>query len=564
MLTPPLRRTALAFVIALVFLSLGLNAPFAKDQEPQSAQWVVDIVQHGHWLLPYDYYGYVERKPPLFFWLSAIAVEAAGGHVNETLSRIPSLIAAAAIAAEVMLWTSVAFDDFTGWLAFLFLLGMYGFASRATLVLTDMLMTALMLTGYYLLQPLLEGRISTSRVVAASIVFGFGILTKGPIALVLAVVAATIFLLLRRTNPLRMLTAAWPWMILLIASAIAASWYVPAFIEGRKSDLVSVFAQENFGHFMPAAMGGIGEASRPFYYIALRLLGGTLPLCLLLLSIIAALPGLDERPRSVITYHSAMVLAVLLIFSLASAKRDDYILPAIPPLAIIIASLFSPVLAEPSMKFARSLRDLSTGFIALAAALGTVTIALLIAARQQVGLSGLNLQSADASFAAIFINGVAKFELPFVALLAAIAIGAVLCLYGLWCRDDSRAGIGVAVIALALTLVWTGLLKPREAATRSLRLFAQQVHDRLGNAPVYLPWQDPEFAYYYGISVPTLPRIFARIGPPPPMTIYFVARPNQLFVLQPTVRQHLIPILQASVIGGGGAPELYQLSPLPK
>jgi hypothetical protein len=564
MLTPPFSRAALAFVIALALLSLGLDASFAKDQEPQSAQWIVDIVEHGHWLLPYDYYGYVERKPPLFFWFSALAVEITGGHVNETLARIPSLIAAAALAAEVMLWASAAFDGFTGWLAFLFLLGMYGFSSRATLALTDMLMTALMLTGYYLLQPLLDGHISRRRAAAVGLVFGFGILTKGPIALVLPAAAATIYLLLMRTNPLRALTTPWPWTVLLVASAIATLWYVPAFIEGRKSDLLGVFAQENFGHFMPPAMGGIGEASRPFYYIALRLLSGTFPLCLLLPAVIAALPSMDRRQRCAIAYQSAMVLAVLLIFSLASAKRDDYILPAIPPLAIIIATLFSAALAGPPMKFARSLRDTSAGFIALASGISTIAIAILIAGRQNIDIHGLNLQSADAAFVTIFVNGVTRHEPSFLCLLAAIVIGAVFCLHSLWRRNDSRAGIGLAIIALALTLVWTGLLKPREAATRSLRLFAHQVHDRIGNAPVYVPWQDPEFAYYFGTGVPALPRTLARNGPPPPTAIYLVARPNQLFILSPAMRDRLIPILRSDVAGGGGPPVLYRLNPSPK
>jgi hypothetical protein len=48
-----------AFVIALAILSLGITAPFEKDAESQSAQWVVDIAHHGNWLLPHDYYGLV-------------------------------------------------------------------------------------------------------------------------------------------------------------------------------------------------------------------------------------------------------------------------------------------------------------------------------------------------------------------------------------------------------------------------------------------------------------------------------------------------------------------------
>ena len=60
----PHRFAAIAagFAIALTILSLGITGPFEKDAESQSAQWVVDIAQHGHWLLPHDYYDLVERN----------------------------------------------------------------------------------------------------------------------------------------------------------------------------------------------------------------------------------------------------------------------------------------------------------------------------------------------------------------------------------------------------------------------------------------------------------------------------------------------------------------------
>ena len=45
--------------------SLGIGAPFEKDQEPQSAQWIQAVVQRGEWLLPRDDYSGIDRKPPL-------------------------------------------------------------------------------------------------------------------------------------------------------------------------------------------------------------------------------------------------------------------------------------------------------------------------------------------------------------------------------------------------------------------------------------------------------------------------------------------------------------------
>jgi 4-amino-4-deoxy-L-arabinose transferase-like glycosyltransferase len=563
MLTPRVRWCVIAFLFALVFLAAGINAPFTKDQEPQNAQWIVDIVTHGHWLLPYEYYGYVERKPPLFYWLSSLAVIATGGHVTEALARLPSLVAGAALAAEVMVWAADEFSAATGALAFLFLLGMYGFASRAALVLTDMLMTCLMITGYRLIQPLVDGGGSVRRAIGAGVVLGLGALTKGPVALALVAVAVPMYMLLIRANPLALLRQAWPWIVLAIAVAMAALWYVPAFAEGRSSDLVGVFAQENFGHFLPAKMGGTGEASRPFYYIALRLIGETLPLCLLVPALLVAIPKLESPARRAVAYQAAMVLTVLLIFSIASAKRDDYILPAVPPLAIMLAALFGGALraGNSSLKFARNLRDGITGAVALTTGLAVFALVAIIIGRTQTLPSNLKLQSADSSFARIFIEGVASREISFLGLIAIAMLGAVTCMSGLWRRRDLWTGGGLAVIALTMTLTWTGLLKPHEAETRNLRSFAPAVRERVRGQPLYLPWQDPEFAYYYGSGVPPLPRAIARNGPAAGSPVYFVARPDQLFVLAPAVRMHLVPLMPADVQGGGGPPTLYRLDP---
>ncbi|MGH8013060.1 MAG: ArnT family glycosyltransferase, partial [Candidatus Binataceae bacterium] len=195
-----LRITA-AFIIALVILSQGITAPFEKDQEPQSAQWVVDIVNHGHWLLPHDYYDFVERKPPLYYWCAALISKAAGG-VDETTARAPSLIAGAGLAVVVLEWTALEAGAVSGGLAFFFLLGIYGYASRATTALTDMLMTFLLFGAWFTIYPLFDtnedfqGPRSRAaapaartrrlwRTLGAGAILGLAVLTKGPVAIVL-------------------------------------------------------------------------------------------------------------------------------------------------------------------------------------------------------------------------------------------------------------------------------------------------------------------------------------------------------------------------------------------
>ncbi len=360
-----------ALVASAVVLSLGIGAPFEKDQEPQSAQWIQAIVQRGQWLLPRDDYGGIDRKPPLYYWLSALAVKSGVVRVDEVGARLVALAAGILLAVATMRWSAAFLGESTGWLALAFVLGTYGFASRATLDLTDMLLSLLLFAAWCCVYRLLEGKDGDSRAVpiVGGILLGLAVLTKGPVAIALIGLAGLIYLLLLRRSPLEVLARGWPWLMIALALAIAACWYVPAFIGGGKL-VIGVFLSENFGHFMPSAMGGTGEASRPLWYIAARMFGGALPQSMLCGALAIALwrrDG-DERARNPLLFQLSLVLAVLGFFSIASSKRDDYILPAMPPLAILFAALFTgaAIVPERSSSPSGRVRDLTAAAIAAA------------------------------------------------------------------------------------------------------------------------------------------------------------------------------------------------------
>ncbi len=96
----------------------------------------------------------------------------------------------------MLIWTSVFIGETTGWLAFLFLLGSFAFTSRGTLALEDMLLVAFMFAAWCMLYAVLERGASRRDVVAIGMLLGLGMLTKGPIAIVLPAFAAFIYLLI--------------------------------------------------------------------------------------------------------------------------------------------------------------------------------------------------------------------------------------------------------------------------------------------------------------------------------------------------------------------------------
>ncbi len=360
---------------------------------------------------------------------------------------------------------------------------------------------------------------------------GLAILTKGPVAILLLALAVLIFFLFLRRNPLGMLLRSWPWAMFAIAVAIAGAWYVPAFASGSHNRIEETFASENLGHFVPASIGGTGEAARPVYYILIRLLGGVLPLTPLLLGLILMFMRNEMAltARKPLLYQLAMMLAVLLLFTAASAKRDDYILPAIPPLAILFASLFTCVDGPVGRRSSTAtIRDVISGAIALAAIIVVLGGIALWMRGAGIGIIGLNLQSSDFSYFTILEHGFARQTGAFFIFEMAYAIGAVIALIGIVRRKPVHTGCGLAIITLAGTLLWTGVIRPEQARTHTLAYFAREVHSLPDVSPIYVAHLNPEFSWYYGSPVWPLPRMNWRVGNPAANPIYLIARPADL------------------------------------
>ncbi len=557
---------ALAGLFALIILAQGISAPFQKDAEPQSAEWIQSIVRDGRWLIPRDAYGFIDRKPPLFYWLSATVAKLSGGTVDEVRARVVSLVAGTALAVCVLAWTAANVGVLEGRLAFVFILGTYGFASRGTEALTDMLLTFLLFAAYSAIYPLLEApapvsRGSPRRTILVGVILGLGILTKGPVALVLCALSALLYLILVRRSPLPLMRERWPWQVLAIAIAFGAVWYVPAMIAGKERILKIIFA-ENFGHFMPGKLGGTGESQRPFYFIAARLIGGAFPMTLLILpAVVAFFTGeISAGKRRAVIYQASMPLAVLLFFTIASVKRDDYILPAIPGIAILCASAFSTLELD-GARAATKLRDAIAVFFTGGCAIAFCA-AVIVAIFDVPAAPQLQFQSSDAAFYAIFLHGLAGFRIPFVICGIALVVAAALAIRSFRRRDATAIGIAFGLAGLSASLLWTSTLRPDLAGMRSVKSFVPIVADHVKDDQLCIPAGiNYELSFYYGAAVPDLASP-ACAQPSMGKPVYLIATPRELSAMAPEYRARLKLIAKSNLIGGGGPPALYEIVPV--
>jgi 4-amino-4-deoxy-L-arabinose transferase-like glycosyltransferase len=457
-------------------------------------------------------------------------------------------VAGTALAVSVLAWTLTNVGATEGWLAFLFLLGTYGFASRATEALTDMLLTLLLFAAYSAIFPMLDepSQVSMRRKIFVGLMLGLGILTKGPVAIVLCALAVAIFLLIERRNPMALLRNRLPWQIVAIAIAIGAIWYVPAALVGGHKIVRIIFA-ENFGHFMPAKLGGTGESYRPFYYIAARLLGGALPMTLLVLpAALAFYTGeIAADKRRPVIYQISMSIAVLIFFSIASVKRDDYILPALPGIAILCASVFK----LDTRGIASKLRDVLVAIFVFAPIVAILYLAFFRGDSPQ-----LNLQSSDSAYFALFksMRWASPVSDLFDVWLVAITIEGFL-LSRRSRRSALGGGIAFGLTALVLCLFWTMTMRPRLAEMRSVKSVVPVIANHVKGEQLCIPSGiNYELSYYYGTAVPDLGNSKCA---------YLLATPRELDAMTPDYRARLKLIDKSNLVGGGGPPALFEISP---
>lgn len=556
---PALWLIAAAAIVAFVVLGQGITAPFQKDAEPQSAQWVQSVAR-GHLMAPRDYYGYLIEKPPLYYWLSGAATCLMGGTASEVSARIVPLLAGTALAIEVLLWAAENLGAAEGWLAFLFLIATYGYSSRATLALTDMLMTFLLISTLLIIYPQLEGRVSRARTAAAIVVLQLAVLTKGPIAAILFGLAVLTYLAITGRNPLALLRERWIWILAIAVAVMTVGWYWLWFTFGTWK-IFPIFMTENFGHFLPAKYGGTGEAARPIWYITARLVGGAMPIVLLLPAAIAGFMTGETGAarRRPLAFAASLAIAVVVFFSIASAKRDDYILPALPGVAILCASVF--VLNEPNAGRARWALRLRI------AAVIAITLAMLSALGVGIALAvthahvGLHLQSSDADELALYVHGFATMRLGYLIFALAVIAGAIAAVVGLARRNAILAGAAAGLLTLSGSMLANAVLRPALAWERSAKTFAFIVREQIGAAPIFVV-RDPnfDFSFYYGTDAPPLMGRH-RQAPPPGVQSYLIANDTERNALAPQYRDRLKPVVKSHLVCRDGALALYAIAP---
>jgi len=257
--------------------------------------------------------------------------------------------------------------------------------------------------------------------------------------------------------------------------------------------------------------------------------------------------------RRAVIYQISMSLAVLIFFSIASVKRDDYILPAIPGIAILCASVFT---LDGIRGAAAKLRDVIVALFVFSPVLLALLVPLFRGHAPRV-----NLQSSDAAYYSIIRASVGKFGLEFIEFSVVWLVALAIAIFAVIRRSAIASGAAFGVTALSFSLFVTAWQRPSLATMRSVKSFVPIVAEHIRGDQLCIPSGiNYELSYYYGAAVPDLAHpqcANVTAGKP----VYLIATPRELDATAPEYRARLKLIAKSNLIGSGGPPALYEISP---
>jgi len=331
---------------------LGENL-YSTKGEPREAVIAVSMLNSGNWILPVTFGAEIPYKPPMLAWCIALLGKLNGGVVTEALSRLPSALAVIIMvlagfrlyARRTGVGLAVAMSLITA--------GCFEVFRNATICRVDMLVTMFIVTALYAFfrqwgkHP--DGTWRPSWL--AAMLMAGGVLTKGPVGMLLPCMVIWVFRLMRG-NGFRQTTVS-VGVSALISLMLPAAWYFAAYQQGG-DEFLRLAMEENFGRFTGTMSYESHE--NPAWYNLLTLSYGISPYNLLLMLSLFVLPWVIKRRsgtkvsltmrgwwrklRAMNGLELFSLLAAVLIFvfyCIPKSKRSVYLLPVYPFVAYFIA-----------------------------------------------------------------------------------------------------------------------------------------------------------------------------------------------------------------------------------
>lgn len=323
----------------VVFWKLGAPALMDPD-EAHYAQLTREMRHAGNWMMPLlDGLPYID-KPVLFHWLQGLAIAVLGE--TEIAMRLPSAIAALALFWMTQ-WTGARlFDDRVGVRAWLMLATVPMTFMLASIGIFDMVFTACLFGAVaFALVSALRNRPGLQYV--SYVLLGLAVMTKGPVALVLAGLFFLVGMACGQESRRALLSLHWV-AGAFISVALSLPWFVWMY-HTLGWPFVHQYALAGNLYYISQPASFSNRAFNHTLYVS-TFLAGFFPWSVLVIG--GAIDTLNRWRRSVRIPPEERLLwawagTVFIFFSLARFKVDRYVYPAAPACCLLAARAWMSV-----------------------------------------------------------------------------------------------------------------------------------------------------------------------------------------------------------------------------
>jgi 4-amino-4-deoxy-L-arabinose transferase-like glycosyltransferase len=338
-----------ALCLLTFFAGLGRSA-IGDSDEAFYAESAREMIEQGDWITPHYNYEYRFQKPVLFYWLVALSFLSAG--IGEAAARFPAALSGLGIAIVTYICGRRWLGPRVGLLGGVIVATSYGYFTVARSSLPDLplafFITLAMWSLLHAMAPTTsaEGGLSPREqrrwLLIGAAAMALGVLTKGPVGLVIPALVILAVRIVTRQSVLPSkdgwLDVPWPTVALGggLLLLVAIPWYAAMVATHGPAYLERFFVDENLERF---ATDRYNER-RPLWFYVPILLGGLTPWSsLLVLWTLPALRVLRRIRRLDVLEWRLVLWAVvpLAFYTLSVGQQPRYILPVLPPLAILAA-----------------------------------------------------------------------------------------------------------------------------------------------------------------------------------------------------------------------------------
>ena len=317
----------------ILFINIG-GWELCNPDEPRYAQVAREMLDTGNYIVPHLGAELYAHKPPLFFWLIALSSRYYGS-VNAAAARLPSAVAALGVLLLTYLLGRKLYDPLTGFFAGLILFTGIEFFWLATRAHLDMTLTFWITLSQFLFYCGYTSEKNRSLLCLLSFFSaGLSILTKGPVGLIIVLITIALFLSIKlEFNKFKELQLG---KGLLVAVGVMALWLIPACIIGGSEYTRNILLKENFGIIKNSF-----SHRAPFYFYLIHFPKDFLPWTLFIPSAVICFWQQKQKGAPLdILFPLVWFLGGFIFLSCISSKRNIYLLPLYPAIALMMAKFW--------------------------------------------------------------------------------------------------------------------------------------------------------------------------------------------------------------------------------